>query len=77
MKISTTVCKIIADTIGIDSKDIHLSDKMKEDLQMDSIDIDEVLMELSYIFDLDIGAFYDQSKHKTVRSICKIIKDYK
>lgn len=75
-KISEVVTKIIARKTGLNVNEIDLSDKF-EDLNMDSIDVDELVETLSEIYGTDFGAFYDHAKHKTVRSICAMVQAYR
>lgn len=78
MKISQVVPKVIAKTMRIKNPaEISLDDLLEEDLGMDDIDVDTVVEELSEIYDVDLGAFYDYNRHKSVRSLCALVQKYR
>lgn len=70
------VKKIIVDRLGVDESQITLESNFKEDLEADSLDIVELVMELEDEFDLEISD-EDAEKIATVGDVVDYINAHK
>ncbi|WOO89968.1 acyl carrier protein [Mollicutes bacterium LVI A0078] len=76
MNTEQKVIEIIGDFLDIEVKEIKLESDLKEDLQADSLDFVELVMELEEEFDFEA----DEDKLaglKTVGDVVKFIEDNK
>lgn len=76
MNIETKVIEIIGDFLDIEQSEIKLESNLKEDLQADSLDFVELVMELEEAFDFEA----DEDKLadlKTVGDVVKFIEENK
>lgn len=73
MDIFEKVKKIIVDQLGVDEEDISLKTTFQE-MNADSLDIVELIMELEEEFNIDI-ADEEVEKIQTVEDIVKYIKE--
>jgi len=68
--------QIIAGHLGINAEDIELTTRFKEDLQIDSLDIFEIVMELEEQYEVEIPT-EDLEDLKTVGDLVKYIDSLK
>lgn len=76
MNVETKTIEIIGDFLDIDVAEIKLESDLKEDLQADSLDFVELVMELEEAFDFEA----DEDKLanlKTVGDVVKFIEENK
>ncbi len=76
MNIEQKVIEIIADFLDIEAEEIKVESDLKEDLQADSLDFVELVMELEEEFDFEA----DEDKLaglKTVGDVIKFIEENK
>lgn len=76
MSILGQVREVIHIITGIAKLEINLEDRMEDDLSMSDMDIDEVITELEDIYGFDFGRIFDKDQHRTVRHICRLVKNY-
>jgi len=69
------VKKIVVDRLGVDEADVKLEASFKEDLDADSLDIVELVMELEDEFGLEISD-EDAEKILTVGDVVNYIKSH-
>lgn len=70
------VKKIVVDRLGVDEADVKLDASFKEDLDADSLDIVELVMELEDEFNLEISD-EDAEKIQTVGDVVSYIENHK
>ena len=68
------VRKIIAEQLNVDTDDITLDTDLMKDLEADSLDAVEIIMELEDTFDIEIPD-EKAEEFKTVASIVEFIED--
>jgi acyl carrier protein len=69
------VKKIVADRLDVDEADVKLEASFKEDLEADSLDVVELVMELEDEFDLEISD-EDAEKILSVGDVVEYIKNH-
>jgi acyl carrier protein len=69
------VKKIVAERLDVDEADVKLESSFKEDLEADSLDVVELVMELEDEFDLEISD-EDAEKILTVGDVVEYIKNH-
>ncbi|BBN98630.1 MULTISPECIES: acyl carrier protein [Sporolactobacillus] len=72
----TRVKKIVVDRLGVDEADVKTEASFKEDLDADSLDIVELVMELEDEFNLEISD-EDAEKIQTVGDVVSYIENHK
>jgi len=72
----TRVKKIVVDRLGVDEADVKLEALFKEDLDADSLDIVELVMELEDEFNLEISD-EDAEKIQSVGDVVSYIESHK
>nr|WP_308422149.1 acyl carrier protein [Pullulanibacillus camelliae] len=70
------VKKIVADRLDVDEADVKPEASFKEDLEADSLDVVELVMELEDEFDLEISD-EDAEKILTVGDVVEYIENHK
>ncbi|GAB7388106.1 acyl carrier protein [Bacillaceae bacterium] len=70
------VKKIIVDRLGVDESKVTPEASLKDDLEADSLDVVELVMELEDEFDLEISD-EDAEKIRTVGEIVEYIDSHK
>ena len=70
------VKKIVADRLDVDEADVKPEASFKEDLEADSLDVVELVMELEDEFDLEISD-EDAEKILTVGDVVAYIENHK
>lgn len=70
------VKKIVVDRLGVDEADVKPEASFKEDLDADSLDIVELVMELEDEFNLEISD-EDAEKIQTVGDVITYIENHK
>ncbi len=70
------VIKIISDAIKVDSSQISLASNFREDLNLDSLDIVELVMKMEDEFKIDISE-EESEKLKTVQDVVNYINKVK
>lgn len=78
-EIEEKVKKAVADFAGTKASEIKLTDKLKDDLGLDDLDIVELGMELSETFKIEDDEDYDNKieKAKTVKDLIEIVSKSK
>lgn len=70
MNIETKVIEIIGDFLDIEVEEIKLESDLKEDLQADSLDFVELVMELEEEFDFEA----DEDKLASLKTVADVVK---
>lgn len=70
MNIETKVIEIIGNFLDIEVAEIKLESDLKEDLQADSLDFVELVMELEEEFDFEA----DEDKIATLKTVGDVVK---
>lgn len=72
-KVEKTIAKIIADQLGIDQSSISLNQCLAHDLEADSLDVIEIVMEIEDEFSIQISE-EEMDSTKTVKDIADLVK---
>ncbi len=70
MNTETKVKEIICDLLGVEENEITSTTNLKEDLQMDSIDFADIVMQIEDEFDIEA----DEEKMTTIVTLEDIVK---
>lgn len=70
MNVETKTIEIIGDFLDIDVAEIKLESDLKEDLQADSLDFVELVMELEETFDFEA----DEDKLASLKTVGDVVK---
>lgn len=70
MNVETKVIEIISDFLDIEKSEIKLESNLKEDLQADSLDFVELVMELEEAFDFEA----DEDKLAELKTVDDVVK---
>lgn len=70
MNVETKTIEIIGDFLDIDVAEIKLESDLKEDLQADSLDFVELVMELEEAFDFEA----DEDKLANLKTVSDVVK---